>query len=87
MPFEYDHEKSRANKNKHGIDFEEAQEIWNDAKATQKKTAYETEERFVRIGRIGNRIWTAVFTYRGENIRLISVRRAHADEERQYRAE
>lgn len=87
MPFEYDREKSRTNKDKHGIDFEEAQEIWNDAKATQNKTEYENEERFVRIGRIGGKIWTAVFTYRGENIRLISVRRAHASEERQYRAE
>jgi uncharacterized DUF497 family protein len=87
MLFEYDAEKSQINKEKHGIDFEEAQEIWNDAKATQKKTAYQAEERFIQIGAIGNKIWAAVFTYRGETVRLISVRRAHEDERKQYEAE
>jgi uncharacterized protein len=87
MPFEYDKDKSRANLNKHGIDFEQAQEIWHDAKATQKKTAFPKEERFIRIGSIRGKLWSAVFTYRGDNIRIISVRRAHADEERQYQSE
>jgi uncharacterized DUF497 family protein len=84
MPFEYNVDKSRANLNKHGIDFEQAQELWNDAKAIEKKTSYQTEERFARTGRTGTEIWTAFFTHRRGNIRLISVRRVHPDEERAY---
>jgi uncharacterized DUF497 family protein len=84
MPFEYNVDKSCANLDKHGIDFEEAQALWSDEKAIEKKTRYQTEERFARTGRIGTKLWTAFFTYRTGNIRLISVRRARADEESAY---
>jgi hypothetical protein len=50
----------------------EAKELWNDAKAIEKKTAYQSEERFVRVGSIGTKIWAEVFTLRDGNVRLIS---------------
>ena len=83
--FEYDPAKSAANLNKHGIDFEEAQAIWNDDKRLQTLSRIAADEpRWVVTGRIGDRIWTAAVTYRGEMIRLISVRRARDDETSDY---
>ena len=76
--FEYDEDKSRANLEKHGIDFLVAQALWNDPNALEVQARSESEPRFILIGLIGNRHWSAVFTHRGENIRLISVRRARA---------
>jgi len=80
VPFEYDPAKSEANKLKHAIDFEEAQQLWNDESALEGKTPYTKEERYYRIGRIGRVFWTAIFTYREGRIRLISVRRARGSE-------
>jgi uncharacterized DUF497 family protein len=82
--FEFDPAKSQTNKLKHGIDFEEAQQLWNDENALQAKTPYAPEERFYRIGRIEDKIWTAIFSYRRQRIRLISVRRARKKERLAY---
>lgn len=82
--FEYDAEKSQANVEKHGIDFHMAQKLWDDPSGLEIRTHYEIESRFIFIGRIGNKHWSAVFTYRGENIRLISVRRSREKEMRLY---
>jgi uncharacterized DUF497 family protein len=82
--FEYDPDKSQANKAKHGIDFEEAQELWNDEKAIENKTAYQNEERFYRIARIGSKCWVAFFTYREGKVRIISVRRPRKKEQAAY---
>ena len=76
MKFEYDIEKSLSNKQKHGIDFEEAKLLWNDDKMVEIKTSYEDEERFINIGKI----YAVVTTYRKENIRIISARRARKKE-------
>nr|VFK61406.1 MAG: Uncharacterized conserved protein, DUF497 family [Candidatus Kentron sp. TUN]VFK70341.1 MAG: Uncharacterized conserved protein, DUF497 family [Candidatus Kentron sp. TUN] len=78
--FEYDADKSSANLEKHGIDFHTAQELWNDPAGVEIQANSETEPRFIFLGRIGSRHWSAVFTYRGKNIRLISVRCARARE-------
>jgi uncharacterized DUF497 family protein len=80
MAFEYERAKSLANKRKHGIDFEEAQALWDDLLWLQLRVRKEGEPRYVIIGRIGSKHWSAVITYRGENIRLISVRRSRKDE-------
>jgi len=82
--FEYDLAKSQANKLKHGIDFEEAQRLWNDESALEGKTPYSSEERYYRIGQIGRTVWTAIFTYREGRVRLISVRRARVSEKSTY---
>ena len=86
MPFEFDPEKSAANKAKHGIDFDEAQEIWTDTDRLQIPARSLDEARFQVIGRIGEKTWSAFITYRNEKIRIISVRRARADEEAWYLA-
>jgi uncharacterized DUF497 family protein len=48
---------------------------------------YPGEERILRIGKIENRLWTAILTHRGNNIRIISVRRARQNETRRYETE
>jgi hypothetical protein len=80
MNFEYDPEKSAENKRKHGIDFEEAQILWADFALLEIPARTTDEPRWVLIGKIGQKHWSAVITRRGENIRLISVRRARDEE-------
>jgi uncharacterized DUF497 family protein len=78
--FEYDEAKSRSNLDKHGIDFFEAQALWLDPKILELQVTSEGEIRFVVIGMIKGKHWSAVVTYRGEKIRLISVRRSRKNE-------
>lgn len=86
MEFEYDPQKSQVNKTKHGLDFEEAQQIWEDIDRLEVPISriVDGEERSLMIGRISEKLWTAVFTQRGSAIRLISVRRARKKEEEEY---
>ena len=84
MKFEYDPAKSESNRAKHGIDFEEAQALWKDEDRLNVPAAYKDEERHALIGRIGSRHWTAVFTYRGNAYRIISVRHSRREEIAQY---
>jgi uncharacterized protein len=74
--FEYDEQKSRSNLDKHGIEFEAAQALWNDPNLLELRARSADEERYLLIGRIGNQHWSAIVTYRDARIRLISVRRA-----------
>ena len=87
MRYEYDPAKSQNNKSKHGIDFEEAQELWNDDKRLQAPVMRPGEKRYLVIGTIGEKRWTAIITYRGETIRIISVRRARMEEVQRYETE
>ncbi|HEY8053880.1 MAG: BrnT family toxin [Steroidobacterales bacterium] len=80
MEFEYDGPKSAANKSKHGIDFEEAQRLWDDCALVEIPARVSDEPRWLVIGTIGARHWSAVIARRGENIRLISVRRSRDEE-------
>lgn len=80
MKFEYDPDKSRSNKAKHGIDFEEAQALWADPDLVEIRARTEDESRFLVIGRISEKHWSGVITYRGDAIRLISVRRSRTEE-------
>ena len=82
--FEFDEAKSRANKAKHGIDFVEAQALWLDGNMLQVAAHVSEEPRFVIIGIIDDRHWSAVITYREEAIRLISVRRSRTKEVQAY---
>ena len=84
MPFEFDPAKSAANKAKHGIDFEEAQALWEDANHFVVPSPYSPEERFAAIGMIAGKLWAAIVTLRGGNTRIISVRRARPDETEAY---
>ena len=80
MQFEFDPEKSRANKAKHGIYFVEAQLLWNDRDLVEILARTTVDARFIVIGRISDRCWSGVITYSGETIRIISVRRSRPEE-------
>ena len=84
MEFEWDEKKSRANKSKHGIDFNTATELWNDQDRIEIHTNFSTENRNALIGKTGEKLWTAIFTRRMDAIRIISVRRARKKETKLY---
>ena len=85
MRFEFDVAKSAANKVKHGIDFVEAQALWNDAERIEGPGRSTIEPRFLIVGQIAQTVWAATVTYRHEETtRIISVRRARDDEKAQY---
>jgi uncharacterized protein len=78
--FEFNASKSKSNRAKHGIDFIDAQLLWNDPMLLEIAARTEDEPRYLVIGQINDKHWSAVITYRGENVRLISVRRARIEE-------
>ena len=81
MPeFEFDAAKSAANLVKHSIDFTAAQSIWQDSHRIEVPARTTDEPRWMVIGQIDNQCWSAVVTYRGEHIRIISVRRSRESE-------
>jgi len=82
--FEYDNNKSTSNLKKHGIDFAAAQELWGDPELIELQVKSEDELRFLVIGIISKKHWTAVITYRGRTIRIISVRRSRKKEVELY---
>ena len=85
MNFEYDKVKSITNKSKHNIDFEEAQKLWEDPYSFEIPSSQsEDEERFLVLGRINAKNYTAIITYRNTNIRIISVRRSREKETKLY---
>ena len=87
MPFEYDPHKSNLNRAKHGIDFDEAQALWNDDFFLEIPAKNLDEPRFLVIGKIGGKHWSAIITYRNEKIRIISVRRSRDEEIELYENE
>ncbi len=78
--FEFDEAKSQANLLKHGINFVDAQDLWNDPSLLEIPAKTEDEPRYLMIGLINEKHWSAVITYRGAVIRLISVRRSRTEE-------
>jgi len=87
MAFEYDPTKSTENKRKHGIDFEDAQRLWTDPGIVEIPARTSDELRWLLIGKIDDKHWSAIVTRRGENIRLISVRRSRDEEVALYESE
>jgi uncharacterized protein len=82
--FEFDPAKSALNKDKHGIDFTEAQALWDDEDRIEAPADNRGEERLLTVGMIADRLWCAVFTMREEAVRVISVRRARENEVEEY---
>lgn len=80
MEFEFDERKSRANEAKHGINFVDAQVLWLDEMHIEIPARALDEPRFVVIGLIEGRHWSAVITYRGQRVRIISVRQSRREE-------
>ena len=85
MGLEWHSRKAVANLEKHGIDFADAATVFLDELAVTIPDDRADEERFITLGTDGlGRVLVLVYTWRGENIRLISARRATRRERRQY---
>jgi uncharacterized DUF497 family protein len=80
MDFEFDSKKSDSNKTKHGIDFYEAQVLWDDPDLIEIPLKTSDEPRFLVVGRISEKYWSGIITYRSDKIRIISVRRSKKEE-------
>jgi len=80
MSFEFDPAKSESNLAKHGIDFVAAQALWDDPDLLEIPATTIDEPRFLVVGRINEKHWAGIITYRAGNIRIISVRRARIEE-------
>ncbi len=80
MEFEFDINKSKTNRKKHGIDFVESQALWQDPHLIEVPTKTSDEPRLLVVGKISGKYWSAIIAYRGENIRIISVRRSRQEE-------
>ncbi|MFM9913884.1 MAG: BrnT family toxin [Methylophilaceae bacterium] len=80
IKFEFDETKSQANLLKHGINFIDAQDLWDDPMLLEIPAKTEDEPRYLMIGLINEKHWSAIITYRGLNVRLISVRRSRIEE-------
>ncbi len=84
MIFEFDAAKSEANRKKHGIDFDEAQKLWDDVNRLEVPAFALDEPRNLVIGVIDGKHWSAIVTYRNGRTRLISARRARKKEMERY---
>ena len=84
MDFEFDGRKSQLNKSKHGIDFVEAQALWDDPELLEVPLKVDDESRALVVGQIGEKHWSAIITYRQGRIRIISVRRSRDQERALY---
>ena len=80
MEFEFDPQKSQANKKRHGIDFYEAQALRDDPDLIEIPVRTSDEPRFLIIAKSSGKHWSGVITYRGGKIRIISVRRSRKEE-------
>lgn len=82
--FEFDANKSAVNKRKHGIDFDEAQKLFDDEEGAIFDAISDGEKRYALVAKLNEKIWVSIFTLRGEVVRLISVRRARKEEVKLY---
>ena len=87
MEFEFDPRKSDSNKQKHGIDFSAAQALWDDPDLIEIPVKTIDEPRYLVIGKRAEKHWSGVITYRGEKIRIISIRRSRKEEVEIYENE
>ena len=84
MEFEFDEAKTRTNKARYGIDVVEAQALWEDMDLLEVPAKTEDEPRSIVIGKIAEKHWSAIITWRNEKIRIISVRRSRTEERELY---
>jgi uncharacterized DUF497 family protein len=84
VTFEFDPNKSKSNQQEHGIDFEQAQRLWEDEDRIVFPAKSDTEDRYAIIAESDDKIWVAFYTIRDEQTRIISVRRARKKEKEVY---
>lgn len=87
MIFEFDYLKNTKNEKKHGINFQQAQALWDDPNLLEIPAKTTDEPRFLIIGKIKGKHWSGVITYRDESIRIISVRRSRKEEVALYESQ
>lgn len=87
MKFEWDPAKSESNRKKHGIDFQTAKEVWSDELLVEIYAPHPVENRGIVIGQLHGKLWTAIYTMRGNAVRIISVRRSKKKEMELYEKE
>jgi uncharacterized DUF497 family protein len=87
MEFEFDPRKSDSNKKKHGLDFHEAHVLWDDPDLIEIPVQTIDEPRYLVIGTIEGKHWSGVIAYRGDKVRIISVRRSRKEEVAIYESE
>ena len=87
MKFEFDPIKSASNKSKHGLDFIDGQELWEDPERLEVPAKTDGEPRYMLIGKFSGKYWSAVFTIRDEKTRIISIRRSRTKEVNAYENE
>lgn len=80
MEFEFDPDKSDKNRAKHGIDFFEAQALWDDPDLIEIPAKTTDGSRFMVIGKIAGKCFSGIITYRSNAVRIISVRRSRKEE-------
>jgi uncharacterized DUF497 family protein len=86
--FEWDEWKAKENKSKHGISFADTFAVFEDPNAVTVDDFRQGEQRHVTIGMDAfGRILVVVYTWREDNIRIISARKAMRYEVRQYESE
>lgn len=83
MIFEWDENKNDANKDNHGISFQYATQLFK-APFIIARSDKNREERYIAIGKVADTIISVVYTYRGDNIRIISARKASKNERRKF---
>jgi len=87
LKFEWDPQKNRTNRLKHKIDFESARSLWEDPERIEIRAPHPIENRYILIGKIEKQLWSAIYTLRGEAVRIISVRRSKKQEMKLYEQE
>lgn len=85
MKFEWDANKNESNIRKHGIAFEDASKIFFQSRV-EMRSDRGGEIRYITVGEVNNRIIAVIYTERGENLRIISARKARKNEKRAYRS-
>lgn len=81
---EFDPHKSESNRIKHGIDFNKAQELWDDQNRVVIEAKTVDEKRYLLIAQFNQRIWSAIFTIRNDMTRIISVKKSRENEKAIY---
>ena len=84
MTFEFDPLKSCSNKEKHEIDFHQAQHLWLDPERIIVPARTLNETRYLMVARYNGAYWSAIYTVRGDEIRIISVRKSRQNEKEIY---
>jgi uncharacterized DUF497 family protein len=80
MEFDFDPAKSASNLEKHGVDFDTVQAIWQDVMRVEVPARTADEPRWLVVGQIAGKHWSVVVTYREQRVRIISARRSRKEE-------